>query len=379
MIWFWCSAILTVFYVSLVLAYTIGWLKLPVWKKSGNEPKTFVTVIVPARNEESNIEKCINSILNQDYPLPLYEIIVVDDHSTDRTASIVENMDAENLQVIHLQEIEKPENLIAFKKFAIKTAIEKAKGTLIFTTDADCELLSTCLSTVVDYYEQNDVKFITGPVVFNENDKSLLKKIFALEFIGMMGVTGASNFWKISNMSNGANLAYEKAAYFAVDGFTGIDHIASGDDLLLMEKIDKKYPGKIAFLKSPEVVVKTDPPENMTEFFHQRIRWASKSRFYSDWKIIFFLALVWIFHINILWITMLLMLDYPQFRLWICGQLVCKLLADFLFLRVSSDFFCRKHLLWIFIPAEIFQFFYILVIGFLGNFRSYNWKGRIVK
>jgi len=370
-----------------MLAYTIGWLRMPVRKNSKNPPKTFVSVIVPARNEEANIENCIKSILNQDYPSRLFEILIVDDHSTDQTANIVNNLEVKNLQLIQLQDFEKPENLIAFKKFALKTAIEMAKGELIFTTDADCELSSTCLSTIVDYYEQNDVKFITAPVVFHENEHQndnqaanrVLKKIFALEFIGMMGITGASNYWKMSNMSNGANLAYEKAAYNAVDGFTGIDHIASGDDLLLMEKIDQKFPGKVAFLKSSDCIVKTNPPENLTEFFHQRIRWASKSRFYSDWKIIFFLALVWIFHINIVWITLLIALGYPQFQLWICVQLVCKLSIDYVFLSVSSSFFCRKQLMWIFIPAEIFQFFYILVIGFLGNFKSYKWKGRVVK
>ena len=88
-------------------------------------------------------------------------------------------------------------------------------------------------------------------------------------------------------MCNGANLAYERKLFYEVDGFAGIDHIASGDDMLLMHKIAKKYPGKIYYLKSVDAIVSTHPMQSWKQFFNQRIRWASKATHYDDKRIFF--------------------------------------------------------------------------------------------
>ena len=68
-------------------------------------------------------------------------------------------------------------------------------------------------------------------------------------------------------MCNGANLAYEKKAFYEVNGFTGIDNIASGDDMLLMHKIYKQYPERVLFLKSTDAIVQTKPMETLSRIF----------------------------------------------------------------------------------------------------------------
>ncbi len=78
-------------------------------------------------------------------------------------------------------------------------------------------------------------------------------------------------------MCNGANLAYEKQAFEEVGGFTGIDMIASGDDMLLMYKIYHAYPGSVHYLKSPDAIVRTLPVDTVKGFMNQRIRWSSKA------------------------------------------------------------------------------------------------------
>ena len=77
-------------YVLLMLTYLRGWMKQKTFDlPADHRPVTFISVIIPARNESRNIRACIGSILAQEYPRELYEVIVVDDHSTDNTAEIV--------------------------------------------------------------------------------------------------------------------------------------------------------------------------------------------------------------------------------------------------------------------------------------------------
>ena len=177
----------------------------------------------------------------------------------------------------------KIENPNSYKKKAIETAIGLAKGSLIVTTDADCIVQPEWLKTIASYYENSGAVFIAAPVVYNDPSPgdSFFKKFFkifqSLDFMTLQGITGASVYKKFHNMCNGANLAYEKKVFHEVGGFEGIDNIASGDDMLLMHKIQKLYPDKIKYLKSTNVIVQTQPAETVKEFINQRIRWASKA------------------------------------------------------------------------------------------------------
>ncbi len=366
---------LTFFYIFLLFSYFLAWKKLKVWQNPIDcVNQTQIAVIVPARNESANIEDCLKSILQQNYPTNLFEVWLVDDHSTDDTLNLANGIDATNLRILSLAALGG-----SGKKIAITQAIQQTKATLIVTTDADCVVSADWLKTLACFYEQNEVKLFTGPVIF-EPTPSLLQKIWSLDFIGMMGITGASVSKDWSNMSNGANLAYEREAFWAVEGFKGIDQIASGDDLLLMEKIARYFPNQVAFLKSPDAIVKTLPPENMRHFLQQRIRWASKSRFYQDWKITTILGLVWLFNVSIIVSFTLFLLGYPQFGMWISGQLLGKFLVDWIFLKSCMRFFTKKSkLLWLFLPTQLFQIPYIVWVGLVGNLgRKYEWKGRRV-
>jgi hypothetical protein len=105
------------------------------------------------------------------------------------------------------------------------------------------------LQTIAAFYEKNNAAFIAMPVRYYSN-KNFLEIFQSLDFMTLQGITGASVYKKFHSMCNGANLAYSKKIFFEVDGFTGIDTIASGDDMLLMHKIFKHNPEKVFFLKS---------------------------------------------------------------------------------------------------------------------------------
>jgi cellulose synthase/poly-beta-1,6-N-acetylglucosamine synthase-like glycosyltransferase len=194
----------------------------------------------------------------------------------------------------------------------------------------------------------------------------------------LQGITGASVFKKFHSMCNGANLAYEKKAFLKVGGFTGIDNIASGDDMLLMHKMAEQYPDRILFLKSSDAIVQTKTVETLKDFFNQRIRWASKADKYTDKKITAVLLLVYLFNAWMLFIGIFSIFYSFVFFLFI-GVLIAKTIIELFFLYPIAKFFKKEKLLWWFPLAQPFHILYTVIAGWLGKFGTYKWKQRQVK
>lgn len=384
------SLLLFVGYAALIIYYAIAWKQIPDFQPptSNFQSQTFnvrLSVIIPARNEEANIRACINSLLNQSYPIHLFEVIVIDDHSTDNTAAIVQEYTNQHIRLIKLSDYIETKPVNAYKKRAIEIGISNATGELIVTTDADCTVPPNWLQTIAAFYTATNAEFIAMPVVYNSN-KNFLEIFQSLDFMTLQGITGASVYKRIHSMCNGANLAYTKKAFEEVNGFKGIDNIASGDDMLLMHKIYKKYPAKVFFLKSTEVIVQTAPMQTLKDFFNQRIRWASKADKYDDKRIFGVLLLVYLFNVLLVLMPVVALLKNYQLsiiqlsitRLWL-SLLIFKTIIEIIFLYPVAKFFSRQHLLWSFPIAQPFHICYTIIAGWLGKFGSYQWKERRVK
>jgi biofilm PGA synthesis N-glycosyltransferase PgaC len=179
-------------------------------------------------------------------------------------------------------------------------------------------------------------------------------------------------------MCNGANLAYEKKIFDEVDGFAGIDQIASGDDMLLMHKIRKRYPEKVLYLKSKEAIVTTQPVKTWKEFFSQRIRWASKARQYDDKRIFPVLLLVYLFNLSFLAI---LVAGFWHPFYWISAIifLLIKTLVELPFFWSLSSFFNKRWAIKWFFFFQPLHIFYTIISGLFGQFGKYEWKGRKVR
>lgn len=340
------------------------------------EPFEKISVIVPARNEENTIAGCIHSLLHQNYPRELLEIIVVDDHSTDNTADIVKQFEGEGVRLISLNEINLPDT-VAFKKMAIHAGIQAASGTLIVTTDADCTAGAGWINTIAAMHTASNAAMIVAPVKIKPG-RSLLSVFQSIDFAILQGITAAGVYTNFHRMCNGANLAYEKKAFLAVNGFEGIDDIASGDDMLLMEKIATQHPGRIAYLNSASAIVETLPAATWRQFFNQRIRWASKAGKYKDKKMIGVLLLVYLLNL-----CMAVLLAGSIFQIYWLGFFLIlvfyKCIAEWAFVRdVLQDFKLQFLLPWFpfFQPLHIF---YTVISGFLGLFGNYTWKERKVR
>lgn len=376
------SITLSIFYIAIQTIYTEGWKTLPTWTIPPNFlPKTKISVLIPARNEADNIENCIDSILRQLYPLSLFEIIVIDDFSQDETAELVRHYiknGHNNIQLIQLAHQISPDKIQSFKKKSIEIGVSQAKGELIVTTDADCITQPNWLRLIASLYQIKKPKFIAAPVNFYQ-EKNSFERFQSLDFIGMMGITGAGIHTKIMSMCNGANLAYPKAIFMEMKGFQDIDKHASGDDMMLMQKIAKVYPDKIEFLKNPDATTFTKTQETLTSFINQRVRWSTKSKGYEEKQMTLILFGVWLFSLNI-FISLLLSLFVGTFTLLLgSGQFLLKMIVDYRLLKTTSAYFNRSDLMQTFVKSSIYHLVYIVVVGFLGGIvKKYDWKGRKV-
>lgn len=367
------SGFLTLIYVFVVTTFIVGWIKIKPFQQKHEKPGTFVSIIIAARNEEEKIAKTITDILAQSYPKALFELIIIDDHSTDGTANIVKSFAG-----VKLIELRASKVLNSYKKMAIQTAIGEAQGDLIVTTDADCRMGSGWLSEIVAYYETTGCKMISSPVAYFE-EKSVFEQLQSLEFAYLIGLGASTIGNKNPSTCNGANLAYEKKAFFEVGGFKGIDDLASGDDELLLHKMAAIYGDKIGFLKNRQAVVYTHAKPTLGEFIQQRRRWASKSTRYKDKSVIILGISIWLFNVSII-VNALLAIFFASATLpFLIFQLAAKVLTEFVFLYHMMAFFKRKALLWWLPLLNVLHVIYFIYIGIAGNSGKYNWKGRMVK
>jgi poly-beta-1,6-N-acetyl-D-glucosamine synthase len=356
-------------YSSLIIYYWLAWKSIPDYTPT-TSPEIKISVIIPARNEEENIGNLLAALLQQAYPTNLFEIIVVDDHSTDGTVKVVQQFSS--VKLLQLKE----DNINSYKKKAIETGIAAATGELIVTTDADCIPPAEWLETIASFKKEKNSVFIAAPVVLNCNS-SIVQIFQAMDFMILQGITGASVHKNIHSMCNGANLAYERKAFYDVNGFAGIDNIASGDDMLLMHKIWMQQPDKVHYLKSKDAIVSTRPMPTWKAFFNQRIRWASKAKNYDDKRIVAVLLLVYLFNLSFLGLLVAGCWQ-PDYWIYFLGLWGAKTLVEIPFFISVAEFFNKQWAVKFFFLFQPVHILYTIISGLFGQLGKYEWKGRKV-
>lgn len=384
MMWLYISVAIMILlsgcYTGLIIYYRNCFLKLKEYYPAGNiSPKTKFSIIIPARNEEENIRVCLNSIYDNNYPKELFEVVVIDDHSTDSTAAVVAKLKERftSIKLIRLADEVQGKKLNAYKKKAIETAIAQATKDWIVTTDADCVVEENWLRNLDAYIQEKDAVLVAGPVKLVDTG-SFVSVFQCLDFLSLQGITAASVSAGMHSMCNGANLAYEKKAFDEVNGFKGIDNVASGDDMLLMHKIKKRFPGRIGYIFSKDNIVSTDPMPDWKSFFNQRIRWASKAENYDDKSIFWVLVIVYLYNVMLTVLPVLAIWNIFYLKAVVVLGLI-KTVAELTFMYPVAKFFDERRLLWVFPLMQPLHIVYTVTAGWLGKFGSYQWKGRKVK
>jgi len=282
------SIVLIFGYVAFLILIYLAWQKYPAFKSSGNTNNLFASIIIPARNEESNLSNILSDIAVQDFDSSNFEIFVVNDHSEDNTLAVAEkfNEKFKNLTILDL-----PGNVHG-KKQALASAISMVKGKLIITVDADCRVGKHWLSTFTSFYCMHKPRLIIGPLLY-AHEKNLLEHMQSFEIIGLVASGAGASILGHPIMCNGANLAFTKDTYLEVASNLK-PGVASGDDLFLLLSVKQKWPKEIRFLKSANALALTKPATDIKSFLLQRKRWTSKARHYRDKDIIVVAGLVFI-------------------------------------------------------------------------------------
>ena len=367
-----CTA-LAISYVYLLTGYMSSWNDIEEWSVPDDFfPTRFLSIIIPARNEAKDITACLRSISANNYPSDKFEIILIDDHSEDETSKIASLLEISNLTILKQEENRQG------KKQALKLGLQKAKGELILTTDADCVYDERWLSTMVSFYESHQAKLVTGPIDFAK-PKGLFQKFQALDLNGLMVITAAGIQTDKQFMANGANMLYSKNIFEEVNGFRGNEHLASGDDMFLVHKVSELYPGDIHFVKSKTSVVSTLAETSLKSFLDQRKRWATKTTHYTDRRLLLVLSSVFLLCLTIVLNVFVFSFFNSLFLFIGLFQLFIKMILDYLFLSNVTTYFGTSSLMKMFFPANIMHLFYITYSGITGLFGGkYEWKGRRV-
>jgi cellulose synthase/poly-beta-1,6-N-acetylglucosamine synthase-like glycosyltransferase len=356
-------------YLLFVGLFIRGWNKSMLQKVPTNiKPEPLLSIIIPVRNEGKHLRHLLEDIRKQSYQK--FEVIVVDDSSTDNTREAV----------LHFTRQDPKFNLLRShgegKKAALTMGIRSSKGEIIVTTDGDCRIEERWLVTMAKYFHQEDIKMVFGGVKI-EGD-SFFSTLQAHEFLSLIGTAAATLALGVPSMCNGANLAFRKTVFSEVRGYTDNFHIPSGDDEFLMRKIFQLYPRGIQFVSEPDAVVKTSSVLTLKGFVHQRIRWAGKWRHHISVSNVVLALIIFGFHLSVL------LLPIGVFFEWIdiytaISLLLLKVLTEMVFLRKIADFLKVPWQWRAFLVLQIVYSFYSVSIGIMSSFSSFEWKGRKLK
>jgi len=350
------------------------------WKKieSYTLPHTFiptvgVSVIVIVRNEAESISACLQGLLSQNYRSDLFEIIVIDDSSSDGTVREILSIQDQRIQLLHLSDFPEYIHPPAYKKSAITLGVDMARFDMIIVTDGDCVYSPDWMRSVVYFFEKKDAVFQTAPVRLLPG-KSLLEQMQETEMLTYMLITGAGIQSRLHDIANGANMAFTKAAFQSVHGYEGNYQYASGDDMFLIEKMRRAYPDNINFAKSIDATVLTKGKTNWPDLLKQRMRWASKNNGLDNKTI----SLIWFF-VGLYHFTLLIFLLLAVFQ--ITGSLPFLLMisfkwvADYFVVQQAASFFNRISVLRNFILLQFLYTWHIfrLTLSFLLNKKT-DWN-----
>jgi len=310
---------------------------------------------------------------------------VVDDFSEDNTVSICQEFFSLNPfgRVLQLSDFVLDRNaLTAYKKKAIEIAISHTEAEWIVQTDADCIVPKNWLSLLESEIDTHGADYIAGPVRLISHKTGIGQFLFhafqALDFMTMQGITMAGYYKSLGKMSNGAHVAYRRNTFIKVNGFEGIDTIASGDDMLLLDKIKQVPQASTSFIHNPQAIVDTQVVYDLKSFIHQRIRWGSKSKYYQDKSITLQLGMVFILNLLLFTLPILSIYDIIYLKYFFVFLLI-KTCIEYILVCPLARYFKQTIFLPLFPVFQPLHILYVVSLGVLSLIGQYQWKDRRVQ
>ena len=362
------------FYLLVQLGLTAG-LKPAASLMSTDKP--FVSVIVAARNEENNVGRLLQCLVQQNYSN--FEIIIVNDRSTDRTAELIANFKKDHPNILEISITDLQDDMPA-KKNALRAGISASKGEILCFTDADCYPPPTWIEELIWSFDSH-VGIVAGfsPYQIQQKDgiinryfENLFFQFIAYEeFRGAIWAAGSIGR-KMAWLCTGRNLAYRRKVYEEVGGFEKIKMSVSGDDDLFMQLVRRLTKWNIRYVQTRESFVPTAPPAGFRDFVEQRKRHFSAAKFFtSRMKIFFFL-----YHSSnlLVFLSPILFLSNAISTPIFISCVSFKLIGDFTLFKSAAPIFDGHVFRRSFILMEAGYVLYNSLIGPLGFIGKFEWK-----
>ncbi len=365
------GSILAIYLLAMAWVYH-GMTRLPYFTPKKSSRFLQFSIIVPFRNEADNLPSLIESIKELRYDRFDFEFLFVNDGSEDASVRCIETLLEGSGCSYCILENERYSQ--SPKKDALTLAIKKAKFKWIVTLDADCTVPPYWLRLMNSHILEKNSKMLCGPVLYASDD-SLLKQFQFWDGLSLQAATQAGFGWKRPMLCNGANLAFERAIFFEVRGFEGNDHLATGDDIFLMEKFRRYYPGQVDYLKNSEAAVVTQPTKNFRALLRQRIRWASKTSKNRNLGAKVLGGIVFLGNLAFI-LALFMCFLHPMEASFYALLLFLKLLMDTLILSTAACFF-KKNRISPGLVSSNFTYPFMVLWVFLNSWSGhYEWKGR---
>lgn len=333
----------------------------------------FVSVVIAVKNEEHNLPNLLECLQAQTYLRERWELIIVDDNSTDQTRSILQAQ-IKNIPNLKIYSVVGNSALLRYKKAALAAGIYNAGGEIIVTTDADCRMGPRWLASMVSYF-QEDVGIVVG---FSgiQAQQDFFTRWQALDYLLLMAAAqGATNLgmaWACS----GQNWAFRKILFERVGGYQRLRERVGGDDSLFMQLIRRKTRAKAVFASEPDAWVTTQPVDRIGNFLRQRIRWAAEANYMHRLNPLFFAIILATFLVNLLpLIFCCLWLGGLNLGGWALGMILFKFGVEFVLAKAAVQIYHRPELLSNFPFWFVVQMPYVVAMGiasFWGN--RIGWK-----
>jgi len=367
---------ITILYLIMIGSFIVGFDKIKPFNLTDKDAVNNFSIIIAFRNEIKNLPILLASLGSLNYPKNKFELIFVNDDSEDNSEEIIKSFFSkgdENSNISY-RILQNDRESNSPKKDAITLAINHTRYDWIVTTDADCLIPPFWLDALDGFIYQEGSDAVVMPVGYYELD-SFLKRFQGLDLMSLQGSTiGAFGIGK-PFLCNGANFAYQKALFNQVKGFKNNDHVASGDDIFLLEKFLKAGNCAVNYLMNEKALVLTKPQETFKSLVSQRKRWAAKTGAYNN--LFGKLVAIVVFAMNgaLLCLPLLFFAGFISLKALLYFWLI-KVSIDFLLLFKTIRFFEKDQLLFSYLWSSLLYPFFNVYVGITSIFSNYKWKGR---
>jgi cellulose synthase/poly-beta-1,6-N-acetylglucosamine synthase-like glycosyltransferase len=336
-----------------------------------------VTVLIAARNEALRISKCLDSLLVQDFDTTRLQIIIVDDRSDDGTADLLREYANRWPGRLTLVSVTKTFPNFSPKKYALSQGMKVASGDIILTTDADCIMSKSWVSSVVAEFGPKTGLVLGMTSYYPMGKPGIVWGTEALEFISYGIVAAGLVGLRFPVHGNANNIAYRREVYLEAAGFATHSNIISGDDDFLIQSINKLGHWEIRYSVLAESQVQTEPPLSLGQFWEQRKRWASKCSLYEPKQTAFLIAIFSYYSL----IPLCILLGFFDQQLLYLGLIswAIKTGTDYIVMREGLRLFSKQSLMRWFPTTCLMHIPLIIAAVIAGTFGGFTWKDQRVK